>query len=859
MASRTLKVEIIGDTSKLSRAFKGANSDVSKLEGRVKSAGHHLGTFGKLAGGAGTRARRGPRGRGEACGRRVRGDPQGRGADERGPEVHGRRGEGLSGSGRGSRDGDLQQDGDRRRGDPVEREHAAHVHEVRNETGKGNDIFTQATKVVTDMSVALGQDGTKSAIQLGKALNDPIKGVTALARVGVTFTQGQKDQIKTLEEHRASPRRAEAHPPRAQQGVQGVRGGAGDAASEGEGRRREPRGGARQGSRPGRRHGPDEVHEPRAQGRAGAEPGHEADQPHVQPQGPRPRREDHDLVGEGAAQARPVRPSVHGGAEQGDLGDEALPGDRGAAPKIADAMAAAAPRAAGAFVHAFKEGGAVGEARHGRVPREQDRRVQRGRVVGGRAVHDALKRAWAARCPLRARQAGRDLLRRVRGVERERRDRSVREGRQARPGHEPLGSCSARRWVSPLAAEFGVAAREGRRQRPRGLRRRRGAEGRAGRPAQLPGLPSHGFTSGATSRTASARRCPAFGWRVRRQPHGRPRVDEAVRGDRLPVRAERVQRPASRLDHLERQHLLSLVGRGDRHGGRARPGRQQARVLQVHEEPFRRQARRADLHAGRGGHQGRPPFTYTAVGRRRPLRPCPRRVRHGQAGCRRRPRQGSPATATATASSGTCGSGPGGPVRAANTAAAVALAESGGDPNAATVRITGCGRSVRAARSARWRTPVRPSQVAREQVAAVGGVHRPGRQGLRRSVAGLPSQRQLRAQPGPRGGGGSGRVPWHASARPRGVPGVGTNTSVGSGNIGSQGLGTGKRTSIQAAENRRQAGLAGRTTCSAMRGRSPDRGGEGAGEVLRERQGDDPRLYEEAFAKRKRLRKVNRL
>jgi hypothetical protein len=69
---------------------------------------------------------------------------------------------------------------------------------IRNEAGKGNDIFTQSTKVMTDMSVALGQDMSSSAIQLGKALNDPIKGVTALQRVGVSFTQGQRDQIKAL-------------------------------------------------------------------------------------------------------------------------------------------------------------------------------------------------------------------------------------------------------------------------------------------------------------------------------------------------------------------------------------------------------------------------------------------------------------------------------------------------------------------------------------------------------------------------------------------------------------------------------------------------------------------------------------
>ena len=71
---------------------------------------------------------------------------------------------------------------------------------IRNETGKGNDIFNQATKSMLDMSVALGQDTKSSALQLGKALNDPIKGVSALQRVGVSFTEDQKKQIKTLVE-----------------------------------------------------------------------------------------------------------------------------------------------------------------------------------------------------------------------------------------------------------------------------------------------------------------------------------------------------------------------------------------------------------------------------------------------------------------------------------------------------------------------------------------------------------------------------------------------------------------------------------------------------------------------------------
>jgi hypothetical protein len=65
---------------------------------------------------------------------------------------------------------------------------------------KGN-VFPQATKTVLDMSQALGQDTKSSAIQLGKALNDPIAGISALSRVGVTFTQGQKDSIKAMMAH----------------------------------------------------------------------------------------------------------------------------------------------------------------------------------------------------------------------------------------------------------------------------------------------------------------------------------------------------------------------------------------------------------------------------------------------------------------------------------------------------------------------------------------------------------------------------------------------------------------------------------------------------------------------------------
>jgi SLT domain-containing protein len=67
-------------------------------------------------------------------------------------------------------------------------------------TSIGKDVMPQATETVLNMSQALGQDTKSSAIQLGKALQDPINGVTALRRVGVNFTDAQKEQIKTLVE-----------------------------------------------------------------------------------------------------------------------------------------------------------------------------------------------------------------------------------------------------------------------------------------------------------------------------------------------------------------------------------------------------------------------------------------------------------------------------------------------------------------------------------------------------------------------------------------------------------------------------------------------------------------------------------
>jgi len=78
---------------------------------------------------------------------------------------------------------------------------------IKNGVGENNDIFNQATKMTLDMATAMNGGAVPSAeamkaqaIQLGKALNDPMKGLTALSKVGVSFTEDQKKQIQTMQE-----------------------------------------------------------------------------------------------------------------------------------------------------------------------------------------------------------------------------------------------------------------------------------------------------------------------------------------------------------------------------------------------------------------------------------------------------------------------------------------------------------------------------------------------------------------------------------------------------------------------------------------------------------------------------------
>lgn len=63
----------------------------------------------------------------------------------------------------------------------------------------GKNTFPQATQAILDVSQAMNEDLKSATIQIGKALDDPVRGMTALTRIGVTFDAQQRQQIKTME------------------------------------------------------------------------------------------------------------------------------------------------------------------------------------------------------------------------------------------------------------------------------------------------------------------------------------------------------------------------------------------------------------------------------------------------------------------------------------------------------------------------------------------------------------------------------------------------------------------------------------------------------------------------------------
>ena len=65
-------------------------------------------------------------------------------------------------------------------------------------TNIANDEFKRTQVVALDLATVLDQDLKSASIQLGKALNDPVKNLSALSRSGIQFSKTQEDLIKTL-------------------------------------------------------------------------------------------------------------------------------------------------------------------------------------------------------------------------------------------------------------------------------------------------------------------------------------------------------------------------------------------------------------------------------------------------------------------------------------------------------------------------------------------------------------------------------------------------------------------------------------------------------------------------------------
>ena len=67
-------------------------------------------------------------------------------------------------------------------------------------TSIGVNSFERVAEAAADVAQITGQDVSSSLLQLAKALQDPVRGLTALSRSGTTFTDQQKQQIKALVE-----------------------------------------------------------------------------------------------------------------------------------------------------------------------------------------------------------------------------------------------------------------------------------------------------------------------------------------------------------------------------------------------------------------------------------------------------------------------------------------------------------------------------------------------------------------------------------------------------------------------------------------------------------------------------------
>jgi hypothetical protein len=194
--SRTLKLTYLGDASNLSKSTKKAGDDVTKLGDRVKGVGKALAVGFAAIGAAGI-----------AMGKKLFD------AFEQ-VSVANNRIEAVVTS-MGNFEGQIGEVTDRlvkqaeatAKLTGVDRTLIKEAQallltfdSVNKTAGEAGGVFDRATQAAVDLSAAGFGSVTGSATQLAKALEDPVKGLASLGRSGVTFTEEQKELIKTLVE-----------------------------------------------------------------------------------------------------------------------------------------------------------------------------------------------------------------------------------------------------------------------------------------------------------------------------------------------------------------------------------------------------------------------------------------------------------------------------------------------------------------------------------------------------------------------------------------------------------------------------------------------------------------------------------
>lgn len=70
---------------------------------------------------------------------------------------------------------------------------------IRDTGGAMGNVLDRATSLTADIAARMGGSASDSAIKLGRALTNPTHGISALTRMGVTFTDAQKKQIAAMQ------------------------------------------------------------------------------------------------------------------------------------------------------------------------------------------------------------------------------------------------------------------------------------------------------------------------------------------------------------------------------------------------------------------------------------------------------------------------------------------------------------------------------------------------------------------------------------------------------------------------------------------------------------------------------------